>query len=359
METDKNKYSLALDEIIIKRRNIEEILSKSIKCVFNVNSTPEKVTKELKELKKVLDEVYSYNSNVIQELVGGELNKDVIYDDNDQYQSSFPLYFLLYVILEAVSVLHLDKFYDKQEILGIQAELKKIEFKAEELGYSALFDPKEVITIEALDYIVKSEGIFRNTIAEDCGVKFLGITLADKYKEYRVGDQKYYEEYLDFQLLKAPKPLYVKDKLKINEKINEKNKKLSEMYHNMLKKYFVDGVMPYASEFAFKLKNKNLDDRILLILYSMSLIKTEGHDDYNFYITLKDKILEIKSIEETIKLDEQKRMLEQRNLSIDEAKKRYNNKSFFWKIYNKKMNPENLDFDNMSTENIDGLYMRK
>ena len=45
--------------------------------------------------------------------------------------------------------------------------------------------------------------------------------------------------------------------------------------------------------------------------------------------------------------------------SIELAKKRYDSKSPLWKFLHKKLNPEIIDFENMSTWQIDHLYVEE
>lgn len=48
--------------------------------------------------------------------------------------------------------------------------------------------------------------------------------------------------------------------------------------------------------------------------------------------------------------------VEVRKDSIEKARKKYQEKSFLWKIFNRKLNPEKLNFDNMTVEEINTLY---
>ena len=48
--------------------------------------------------------------------------------------------------------------------------------------------------------------------------------------------------------------------------------------------------------------------------------------------------------------------VETKNNNIKEAKERYNKKSALWRLFHKKMNPEKLNFDTMTNEEIENLY---
>ena len=63
---------------------------------------------------------------------------------------------------------------------------------------------------------------------------------------------------------------------------------------------------------------------------------------------------------EKIVLEEikEKEELVKRTNAIEEAKERYNSKSFLWRLVNKKTNPLNMDYDSMKTEEIESLYRR-
>lgn len=57
-------------------------------------------------------------------------------------------------------------------------------------------------------------------------------------------------------------------------------------------------------------------------------------------------------------IEEVESYVETKNKNIEEAKKRYNKKSSLWKFFNKKLNPEYLNFDNMTNNQIESLYSK-
>jgi hypothetical protein len=54
--------------------------------------------------------------------------------------------------------------------------------------------------------------------------------------------------------------------------------------------------------------------------------------------------------------EEQKRLAEEKKSAIDQARERYQQKNFFWKFINRKLNPQNLNFETMETSEIQELY---
>ena len=57
-------------------------------------------------------------------------------------------------------------------------------------------------------------------------------------------------------------------------------------------------------------------------------------------------------------IEEVESYVETKNKNIEEAIKRYNKKSSLWKFFNKKLNPEYLNFDNMTNNQIESLYSK-
>ena len=46
-----------------------------------------------------------------------------------------------------------------------------------------------------------------------------------------------------------------------------------------------------------------------------------------------------------------------KQIAIEAAKRRYDSKPFTWKLFHKKLSPQNIDFEIKSVEEINNLYM--
>ena len=73
----------------------------------------------------------------------------------------------------------------------------------------------------------------------------------------------------------------------------------------------------------------------------------------------EDLLMQVNKLSnEVTDLIKEKEELVKRTNAIEEAKERYNSKSFLWRLVNKKTNPLNMDYDSMKTEEIESLYRR-
>lgn len=349
-----------LDPIQEKRKNIELELSKTFEYTFGkVNYTPNEIMDRLNKTIEILDEAYSYNPNIVDKLLGGELNKDAIYMGSNPSYSSFPLYFIIDLIIKTTSKFHIEKFSNKEEILTTLAKLQMLRDKSINLKFDNIFNPNEPINENTLNDIINSKGEFRRTFETEEGVEYLGIII-DGHSENVVGKNgdNYVEGETKYWSTK-PTTLYQKDEQLIKEKRNERVKAITTNFENIIGKYFKDGKIPFTSEFYSKIIDRNLDSRITSILFSISLIK----DKNPFYdgivaIMSKEKTAELERVEKIILEEEKLKEQVERKSAILEAKERYNKKSFLWRLVNKKTNPLNIDFDSMKTEEIESLYRR-
>lgn len=350
-----------LDPIQEKRKNIELELSKTFEYTFGkVNYTPNEIMDRLNKTIEILEEAYSYNPNIVDKLLGGELNKDAIYMGSNPSYSSFPLYFLIDLIIKTTSKFHIEKFSNKEEILTTLAKLQLLRDKSTNLKFDSIFNPNEPINDETLENIINSKGDFRRTFETEEGVEYLGIII-DGHSENVVGKNgdNYVEGETKYWSTK-PTTLYKKDQKLIDSKVLERVKSIQENFNRVVGKYFKDGKIPTSHEFHSRLIDSNLDQRLVSILFSVSLIK----DKFPLYdsivaLNTKEKTAELERVEkivlEELKVKEE---LEKRTNAIESAKERYKKKSFLWRLVNKKTNPLSVDFDSMKTEEIESLYRR-
>lgn len=356
-DTTKEK----IDPIEEKRKNIEIELSKTFEYTFGkVNYTPNEIMDRLKKTIEIIEEAYSYSPNIIDRLLGGELNKDAIYMGSNPSYSSFPLYFILDLIIKTTSKFHMEKYNNKEEILTTLAKLQLLRDKSTNLKFDNMFNPNEPINEKTMEDIINSKGDFRKNIEKEEGIEYLGITIDRNNQDvvYKNGD--YYVEGETRYWSSKPTTLYKKDQKLIDDKVSERVKLIQENFNKVVCKYFKDGKVPTTREFHSKLINRDLDERLVSILFSISLVK----DKNPFYdgavaISTKEKTAELERVEKIV-LEEQKEKeeLEKRTNAIEEAKERYNSKSFLWRLVNKKTNPLSVDFDSMKTEEIESLYRR-
>ena len=80
-------------------------------------------------------------------------------------------------------------------------------------------------------------------------------------------------------------------------------------------------------------------------------VKIANPHDY----TKEEDIINYESYEQS----KVKSYVDTKNKSIEEARERYAKKSALWKVFHKKMNPANFDFDRMTNEQVEELYAGK
>lgn len=350
-----------VEPLLEKRKNIEFELSKTFEYTFGkVNYSPNEIMDRLKRTLEIIEEAYSHSPNIVDRLLGGELNKDAIYMGSKPSYSSFPLYFIIDLIIKTTSKFHMEKFSNKEEILTTLAKFQLLRDKSTNLKFDSIFNPNEPINESTMENIIGSKGDFRRSIEKEEGIEYLGITIDRNNQDvvYKNGD--YYVEGETRYWSTKPTTLYKKDQKLIDEKVSERVKLIQENFKKVVCKYFKDGKIPTTHEFHSSLIDRELDDRLVSILFSISLVK----DKFPFYdgmvaISAKEKIAELERVEKIV-LEEikEKEELVKRTNAIEEAKERYNSKSFLWRLVNKKTNPLNMDYDSMKTEEIESLYRR-
>lgn len=346
-----------------KRQQIEVMLSSCLYESLKIFDSKTELVEKMEKLLSNLENIFENNSENIQELLGGEFNKDIIMVGSyfDTQRSSLPLYFILDIIGKGIETIRANNFANKEELISLLDRIKALKEKSSKLEFSKKFDPNQKINDYVLDEIVHSKGNFYVESKVEEGIKHLAIQTQYTIMngEYKSGD--WYERGPTEYHFSRFKPLYEIDDQKIRNVQYEKTSKNIERLDAILEKYFVDKKIPRLGYTEYTLKDKNIDSRFLDIFRSIAYTKEK-----NPFAEIADLVVsdmdELERLEIQIKqekIEEEKRLASQKEKAIDNARKRYKDKNFLWKFFNKKMAPKNQEFDNMTIEEINELYVSK
>lgn len=329
-----------------EREMFELVISNVLDMVYGRGyTTSEELEKYLNSLiRRISDVLNSNNEEKINALLSGEFNKDVMYRGSDinAERKELPLYFILDIIIGILEKNNANEYYKNSDnIREIVLKLKVLRDKVSTLKSNQKFKSIETIDEDTLDLIIKSKGIFE----------------VDKEKS---GDFEYL--IIDSNLNNMKMPIYRSDKDRIN------NMSLALSFANdkrldaIAKRYFKSGEIPRVYSFNEELIDPNIDQRIKNILLAICTKKQKLVFKYNIADLVVDLMDDIEKIEQELekvhgegnKIEEDS--LEDREIMITLARLRYRQKSSLWKFFHKKLNPNNLNFNNMTENRIDNLY---
>ena len=288
-----------------------------------------------------------------QEILGGEFNKDRIYVGSEigKEKTSVPLYFELDLLMDVLEKRYMPKFTDKGPMIHMLQELGKLRDEAAALKFSSQFQPQEKLSEAAMDDIIAATGNFEIEKQTKAGVHFLGIDPISMHDHvtYRNGD--YISEGMSSGSL-GKKPLYEKDE----KALAEAQSQYVDDLLSVVGKYFVRDwdFINGKGKFLDKLVSYDVDDRIMERLRRIY----ELQERYHNLAVVSEKataiLEEIVAIED--ELSKERQATEKHQKAIDQARARYQAKSSFWKFFHRKMNPDKLQMESMTTEEIDDLY---
>ena len=97
-----------------------------------------------------------------------------------------------------------------------------------------------------------------------------------------------------------------------------------------------------------------------MALFSISIKRDKCMFEGELYGQISYELQELENVEKIVELlNTEKMQIQKRNTSIEAARKRYKEKNFLWKLFNKKISPKNQNFDDMTDEEINALYKGK
>lgn len=323
-----------------------------------------------KAAKKISNALETLSEEEIEMYLSGELPLRYSGPENDrrgEYDCpEYPLYFFA-----DITLMNLDSLFiyepqvsqkNKEKAKELRKLVEELRTKLVTLKHSERFDSSKHISPEAWKGIASSHGGFNMSTQkeEDLEHFVISYTLTSDDGVWRNGDYYYnnvYRSYYDHIL-------YQEDIEEIYKRKVQREKQESEEYYAHFTKYFKNGVIPAKYKgFEEYLLDPTIDERIIKELGTFVLMYNDhenqrsstdfAHSKYaSFYLE------DLQRAERLVKKEkeENQRKREEKDSAIEGARKRYQQKSFFWKMLNRKLNPERLDFESMETEEIKELY---
>ena len=314
-------------------------------------------------LDKIDELIEGLDQEELQEVLGGEFSKD--YMNGEPFytgHAEIPAYFLLDV---ASGVL--DKQCAKIDVLSGPTKetlerLQVLRDKAATLEFDPAFDPNKEIPKAYINFLSKFGYTYNLDIKKERGIRYVQMTIdsAIEHTEYKNGE--YHSLGVDYAT--GSQPLYEADAKAIEankeEEIQERLRKLDSIAQT----YFKDGIIPDVKNFDDCLLDKDLDPRIISSLKAISQLKGEKESNRDIVESnISYKTVErISYVEEFVAKEQEEARIqnaieaETREHEIELARQRYQSKSPFWKFFHRKQSVDKMDFDQMSTEQITGLY---
>jgi len=337
---------MKIEEIIKNKSNIEKEINNILEFIYQKEECkPEELLIKLNNLIEILKLILEYSPDKIQQLLGYEFNinldRNIISENNE-----LPLYIIIELIIKTISLKYMEKFPLKDKILSSLGSLTLINRSISKLNYKRTFNPNEEISEDIIKSIIDANGIFKIKLDTQFNIEYpLLIT-------YEKEDSHYNEKSI---------PLYQKDQDNIKKIFKEKTKINLKKLERIKGKYFKDSGIPFSFLFESSIE-KDIDPRIREMLYKITLIKDETlGNDYVLAYRVELLIKELEKIEQIIESEQQlkqKEAEEKKQQTISKVKEKYKEKNLLWKFFNKKINPENIDLDNMSIEEIEELYRK-
>ena len=344
------------------RRNIENQLSTLLSITFKKNySSSGDILNQLDKFIESLDSIFIKESpETIQQLLGGEFNKDSIYlgSEFEPEKASIPLYFSLDLLMRSIESNLLNKTKYNDQFIEILRKLNELKEAATKLEFNSIFEPNSEFSEFTMQQILDAKGNFELKKDQKEGIEYLGIVTNWENTPGHVKNGDYYQTGPTTRGFSRTMTLYQKDKDAIDDvkfqEIQKKSKKIKEI----AKKYFKNGEIPVPKDLLDKLLDNNLDKRIVSALLPFSMLKARGfYDEDNASYRDFEELERIEKIVEEEKIFEAKE--NERTNAMEEAKERYKSKNFLWKMLHRKLNPKNLNFNDMTTEQLNDLYQKR
>ncbi len=299
----------------------------------------------------------------------GEFPTSYLGEDNDLISNvnspEFPLY-----LFTDISLMTLDNLYiyesslserNKEQAKELKQKLESLREKLLTLNYSPRFAGQKHVSESAWRGLNECRGFFNMSSNEKEGVKYYEISyrLTTDDGVWKNGDYYYDNVYHSYH----NHILFEEDSIEISKRKQERLKNEAEVYYAHFTKYFKDGIIPpdYRT-FEEYLVDPSIDPRIkkelgdFVLMYRSSDNKGHlqfAHSEYaDFYVD------DLQRAERQVEKDRQEAMRrrEEKDTAISQARARYQQRNFFWKLLNRKLNPEKLEFETMETPEIQELY---
>lgn len=327
----------------------------------------EEAIKNAKEISTALE---TLSEEEIEMYLSGEHSLHYIGPDNDlrgDYASpKYPLY-----LFAEIALMNLDSLFiyepgvsdkNKKKARELREQIEKLRAKLVTLNLSESFDSNKHISPEAWKGMASCRGSFTQAVEEKEGLKHFVIryTITSDDGVWRNGDYYYDNVYTSHY----NHILYQEDIEEIYKRKLQREKQESDEYYAHFTKYFKNGVIPSEYKgFEEYLIDPTIDERIIKELGTFVLMYNSpehqrSHTDFAHSKYASFYLEDLQRAERLVKKDkeETQRKREEKDAAIEDARKRYQQKSFFWKFLNRKLNPERLDFESMETEEIKELY---
>lgn len=326
-----------------------------------------KVQQLVQEMHKKFD---SMSEEEKRTYLDGEFATYYIGPDNDLSEGmnapKYPLYLFADISLITISSLYLYNpnisVENKNIATELKADLETLRSKLAELNFSEKFDKNKHVSQTAWQGMNACGGNYSIRREQKEGVEYFEMNYSVTTDDgvWKNGDYYYDNVYTSH----GNSVLFEEDSKEIwNRKIN-REKKESEIYFSHFKKYFKNGIIPDSYQgFEEHLISQDLDQRIIKALGSLVLMYNAPENKHGFvdFAHSKYAIFYLEDLQRAERLvekeaEEQKRLAEEKKSAIDKARERYQQKNFFWKFINRKLNPQNLNFETMETSEIQELY---
>lgn len=324
------------------------------------------------------DEIYDYieylitkieeilNTNTpedIQYILGGEFDGELEREPNQNHLwQGMPLYFKIDIMLytiESKYLLNENKPQRKERIIQILPKLREVRNKVAQLKYNSDFKPDEEYNRYAMENIALSRGNYSFEKQTKENIEFTSVSTISTHENYvwRGGEVR---DYSVSHSRESGVPLYKSDQEKIDKAYFNRRKEAYEKMNEIAGKYFEGGEVPFTNDFYSSLKNPEMDERLRSALFGISCELDDNR--FNLYdgaLLALPRLEKILRIEQQLEKERIEKEQQERQNSINSARERYNAKNFFWKFVHKKINPERINFEEMSNEEIDSLYIGK
>ncbi len=302
--------------------------------------------------------------------LNGEFPLHYLGPDNDLSSDINSPEFPLYLFCD-IATMSLDSLFiyepqvsekNKTKARDLKNKLEELRSKLTTLEYSDRFDSEKHISTRAWQGMESSRGFFTVKTEEEENYKYysMGYTITSDDGVWKNGDYYYDNVYRSHHKV----VLFAEDEKELSRRRNERYKKESIEFYSHFQKYFKDGIIPSSYQgFEEYLIDPSLDPKIKEELGSFVLMYNEhknGLKDGDFahskhaYIYLED----LQNAERRVAREQAEalRQRQEKDSAIVQARARYKQRNFFWKLLNRKLNPERLDFEAMETPEIQELY---
>ena len=352
-----------MENLIEKRAKIETELSNILNSSYRKMNFKDKEEEERNFTKienaiAYFDELLSTTDvKDLEQLLSGEFERQTgLLGYSSDGKAPAYLYIDLAIALIRKEFLVYDDI--KERASSIINKLEILKTNLIRYDFNKMFDPTKSFNERVLDNMIASKGNFKFAVVNDNGKRYAGVDAVITIEHVTIKNGDYYSDgpathsFLDDELL------FEEDRLKVEQdRLNAKK----AAYERLLKvagKYFTDGQIPFSYDFYRMLETDVMNEEIKTILYSISM--AVDRNQYGLYDIAFDSLSKLDEIEiiEALELEikQEKEQKEKRVRAIDEARRRYNSKNFFWKFVNRKVKPEIVVTDDMDINQINNLY---